>query len=101
MADDKKKPAKPRPAGETPAEATERIAPSGRRVSYSISLEGSGDQADPAAVERVFGRFVRALRSAGVTVNGGLTGQAPATRHEKTGDLTPEVVLHTLAADVE
>lgn len=89
------------PKGETPDEAVTRVkAEALTPVSYSISLSGSADNGDADEVVKAFEKVVKLLRKTGVSVNGGLTGQAPAFR-DAAGTLYPEQVIHTLAGDVE
>jgi hypothetical protein len=85
-------------------EAATRLRPAGRSaatpVSYTINLTGSSDDADIGRIRSIFERMVRALRAAGVTVGGVLSGNQAAIRDDA-GELVPADIVHLQAADVE
>lgn len=70
-------------------------------VRYSISLSGGADDGDIEKVQKAFEAFVKALRKAGVTVGGALSGENVDARHPQTGILVPGTVVHVNAIDVE
>ena len=80
---------------EREAEAAEKEASRVRTpVVYSVTLAGTSDDGDIEKVRAAFYSFLVDLRDAGVTIGGALTGHATAARHPRTGELTPEVVVH-------
>lgn len=89
---------KTHPEGETAEEALARVAP--EPLFYKVELSGSADDVDVADVEKAYRAFVKALRKAGVTVNGALTGNVPAAATVD-GPRREQRILHELAGDVD
>lgn len=90
-------PKKNLPAGETPDEAIERIAPT--PATFTATLIGTSGDADTAGLREWFRSSVLALRAIGFVVSGTLTGNAPA-RRDAEGNLIEAEVIHQIAADV-
>lgn len=86
------------PKGESPDEAIERIAP--QPIHYAVNITGYGDNGDTEAIRAAFARFVRKLRTAGVTVGGALTGNVAGVVDPATNTASERVVLHDLAENV-
>jgi hypothetical protein len=90
---------------EAQAEAAHRSAIAAGEVQvpvrYTVSLSGGADNADLEQVRKAYAIFVKALRRAGVTVGGTLSGEAVDARHPETGVLVPGTVVHDNAIDVE
>lgn len=71
------------------------------QVQYEITLAGRADDAKVEDVQEAFAAGVKALRKAGVTVEGALVGNEQGEINPETGLASARVDVHDLAGSVD